>query len=179
MAQVRILHMKINVADSSSRIPFRSVTNTLEIVDTSVPWAMIGLLASLLRMPNRWNWPMFQKLHEILYNHDFPRNGKASFEAHYARVRALVPADRLLEYHVSEGWAPLCAFLGRPVPEDNNTPFINQTTEINDKLTSMHVENLKAQGKRALDICAYAALMWSVAQALWVVLERQNWFTLH
>lgn len=139
---------------------------------------MTGLLALLLRMPNRWNWPMFQKLHQILYSHDFPRNGKASFEAHYARVSALAPADRLLEYHVSEGWAPLCAFLGRPVPEDDNTPFINQTTKINDKLMNMHVGNLKEQGKRALDICAYAALMWSVAQALWVFLERQNWFTL-
>ncbi|KAJ4147151.1 hypothetical protein LMH87_001696 [Akanthomyces muscarius] len=156
----------------------KSVTNTLEVVDNSVFWATIGLFASLLRMPNRWNWPMFQKLHQVLYNHDFPRNGKASFEAHYARVRALVPADRLLEYHVSEGWTPLCAFLDRPMPEDNNTPFINQTSEINDKLMTMHMENLKAQGKRVLDICAYAALTWSVAQALRVVMERQNWITM-
>ncbi|KAM3542618.1 hypothetical protein ARSEF1564_004450 [Beauveria bassiana] len=144
----------------------QSVTRTLEVVDNSIVWAAIGLFARLLRMPNRWNWPMFQKLHQVLYDHDFPRNGKASFEAHYARVRALVPVERLLEYHVSEGWAPLCAFLGRPVPEDNDTPFINKTSEIDNKLTIMHVVNLKAQGKRVLNICVFAALTWTVARTL-------------
>ncbi|KAM3466299.1 hypothetical protein NHJ6243_001039 [Beauveria neobassiana] len=147
---------------------------TLEVVDNSIVWAAIGFFARLLRMPNRWNWPMFQKLHQVLYDHDFPRNGKASFEAHYACVRALVPAERLLEYHVSEGWAPLCAFLGRPVPGDNDTPFINKTSEINDKLTIMHVVNLKAQGKRVLDICVFAALTWTVARTLRLVMERHN-----
>jgi hypothetical protein len=35
-------------------------------------------------------------------------------------VRVAVPADRLLVYDVAEGWDPLCAFLGVPVP---GTPF--------------------------------------------------------
>ncbi|KAJ3489735.1 hypothetical protein NLG97_g5937 [Lecanicillium saksenae] len=153
----------------------KSVTDTLEVIDNSIPWAIIGIFASILRMPNRWNWPMFQKLREVLYDHDFSRNGKASFEAHYAHIRAIVPADRLLEYHVSEGWAPLCKFLDKPVPEEDDTPFINKTAEINGKLSDMHLVNLKAQGKRVLDICAYVALTWSVTKALKVVLERQIW----
>ncbi|KAG2444255.1 hypothetical protein HXX76_001012 [Chlamydomonas incerta] len=37
------------------------------------------------------------------------------FDAHYAEVR-LVPRERLLEYDVRQGWAPLCAFVGRPPP---------------------------------------------------------------
>lgn len=44
----------------------------------------------------------------------------AAFERHIADVRAHVPADRLLLYRVRDGWEPLCAFLGVPVP---TTPF--------------------------------------------------------
>ena len=42
----------------------------------------------------------------------------AAFEAHYAAVRATVPADRLLEWTVADGWGPLCAALDVPVPDD-------------------------------------------------------------
>jgi len=35
----------------------------------------------------------------------------------YARVRALVPPEQLLEFNVQQGWAPLCRFLHKPVPE--------------------------------------------------------------
>jgi hypothetical protein len=38
------------------------------------------------------------------------------YEAHNARVQAVIPAERLLVYQVTEGWAPLCDFLGVPVP---------------------------------------------------------------
>jgi hypothetical protein len=36
------------------------------------------------------------------------------------QVRETVPPDRLLVFTPSDGWAPLCAFLGVPVPD---TPF--------------------------------------------------------
>ncbi len=41
-------------------------------------------------------------------------------EAHVAAVQREVPPDRLLVFHVSEGWEPLCRFLGMEAPE---TPF--------------------------------------------------------
>jgi len=50
------------------------------------------------------------------------------YEAHNARVRATIPADRLLVYHVADGWAPLCDFLGVPVPE-GGTPKVNTREE--------------------------------------------------
>jgi hypothetical protein len=40
----------------------------------------------------------------------------AVFRRHNAAVAEHVAADRLLIYDVSQGWAPLCAFLGVPVP---------------------------------------------------------------
>ena len=38
------------------------------------------------------------------------------FKRHTEAVVAAIPADRLLVYEVSQGWEPLCAFLGVPVP---------------------------------------------------------------
>ncbi len=42
----------------------------------------------------------------------------AAFDAHYAAVRAAIPADRLLEWTVTDGWAPICAALDVPVPDE-------------------------------------------------------------
>jgi Sulfotransferase domain len=39
------------------------------------------------------------------------------FSQHNKEVTAAVPPDRLLVYDVAEGWGPLCAFLGVPVPD--------------------------------------------------------------
>ena len=36
--------------------------------------------------------------------------------AHFGRRHLDVPADRLLVFRASEGWEPLCRFLGKPVP---------------------------------------------------------------
>lgn len=44
----------------------------------------------------------------------------ARFEAHNDAVRREVPADRLLVYQITDGWQPLCEFLGAEVPD---TPF--------------------------------------------------------
>ena len=52
----------------------------------------------------------------------------AAFEAHNAAVRAAIPPERLLVYRVSEGWAPLCAFLGVTVP-DTPFPQVNSSEE--------------------------------------------------
>jgi hypothetical protein len=41
-----------------------------------------------------------------------------AFTAHNDAVKSAIPADRLLVYQVKEGWGPLCAFLGAPVPAD-------------------------------------------------------------
>jgi hypothetical protein len=42
------------------------------------------------------------------------------FNRHNDAVRREVPADKLLELNVAEGWGPLCAFLGTEIPA---TPF--------------------------------------------------------
>ena len=50
------------------------------------------------------------------------------FERHNAQVIRQIPPERLLVYEVSEGWAPLCAFLKVPIPT-GPMPKVNSTEE--------------------------------------------------
>jgi hypothetical protein len=52
----------------------------------------------------------------------------AAYERHNAAVRSTVPPNRLLEWTVTDGWAPLCDRLGLPVP-DEPFPSTNTTAE--------------------------------------------------
>ncbi len=49
---------------------------------------------------------------------DDPAAAMAAFDRHNAQVRATVPARRLLEWRAGDGWEPLCAALGVPVPDE-------------------------------------------------------------
>ena len=53
------------------------------------------------------------------------------FKAHNAAVRAELPSERLLIYSVSQGWAPLCGFLGVPIP-DVPFPHVNSAEDFHD-----------------------------------------------
>jgi hypothetical protein len=57
----------------------------------------------------------------------------ATYEANVADVIATVPADRLLVYNLGDGWGPLCAHLGVPVPEEDY-PNRNNKKEFFDRL---------------------------------------------
>lgn len=52
----------------------------------------------------------------------------AAYDAHNARVRATVPAARLLEWQPGDGWGPLCKALDLPIP-DEPFPHVNSTEE--------------------------------------------------
>lgn len=61
-------------------------------------------------------------------NFEDRQHAMAVFQAHIEAVKQTVPADRLLIYDVSEGWEPLCNFLGVPVPKDKPFPRLNDRT---------------------------------------------------
>ncbi|MGH7925764.1 MAG: sulfotransferase, partial [Candidatus Binatus sp.] len=48
------------------------------------------------------------------------------FKRHNQEVRDAIEPARLLEFDVREGWAPLCGFLGAPIP-DEPFPRLNDT----------------------------------------------------
>lgn len=63
---------------------------------------------------------MLNKFFETFFRGDFPNKGKQVYHDHVEQVRSLVPPERLLEYKISDGWGPLCQFLGEEIPD---TPF--------------------------------------------------------
>lgn len=87
-----------------------------------------------LALVSRYDWgaghyyPMLRKFFDTFFKGDFPKYGKQVFGEHYAEIRKLVPAERLLEYKVSEGWEPLCKFLGHVVPAQD-FPQSNSVSE--------------------------------------------------
>jgi Sulfotransferase domain len=52
-----------------------------------------------------------------------------AFNRHNEEVKRTIPPDRLLVYEVSQGWEPLCNFLGVPVP-DKPFPRVNSRDEM-------------------------------------------------
>lgn len=76
--------------------------------------------------------------HDVIVKTGFPmgldRDGlTAAFEAHNNAVIEAIPADRLLIFEVKQGWEPLCAFLGVPVP-DEDFPRTNHREEFWDRV---------------------------------------------
>ncbi len=51
------------------------------------------------------------------------------YQRHNRTVQQSLPSERLLTYDVAQGWEPLCAFLGVPVP-DEPFPRINAQQEL-------------------------------------------------
>ncbi|HUS42905.1 MAG TPA: sulfotransferase [Ilumatobacteraceae bacterium] len=49
----------------------------------------------------------------------------AAYDAHNAAVRSEIPPERLFEYQPGDGWAPLCAALDLPEPDE---PFPHTNT---------------------------------------------------
>jgi hypothetical protein len=68
----------------------------------------------------------------------------AAFNAHNAEVRRIVPPGRLLIYEVADGWAPLCDFLGVPVP-DGPMPHANSTDEFKAMTAGMRARAAQGQ----------------------------------
>jgi hypothetical protein len=64
--------------------------------------------------------PFFEKVvrgqfGDRMHDHDFLIE---TFKKHNAEVMNTVPKERLLAFEASQGWEPLCAFLGVPVPSE-------------------------------------------------------------
>ncbi|XHG07983.1 hypothetical protein AWENTII_011115 [Aspergillus wentii] len=55
-----------------------------------------------------WERQFVDDLVKPFYHGSVIRHGKSVYEEHCARVRGSVPADRLLEWTVEDGWEPLC-----------------------------------------------------------------------
>lgn len=65
------------------------------------------------------------------------------FQQHNETVQQIVPAERLLVYEVSQGWAPLCDFLEVPRPTDGPFPHVNDKALFQKRIAWLHAKSKK------------------------------------
>ncbi len=89
------------------------------------------------------------------------------FSEHTREVQETLPKERLLIFDVSDGWTPLCAFLGVPVPTDEPFPHINDTEAFQRLVRDQIVRNvLQFGGATAGGIAGLSALTWFVWRSI-------------
>jgi hypothetical protein len=90
---------------------------------------------------------------EMIFNRTFGNrltdrgHCQAVFARHNQVVQESIAADRLRVFDVKEGWEPLCAFLGVPVPEQEPFPRVNDTAAFQNE----EGRERRARATRALD----------------------------
>jgi hypothetical protein len=95
------------------------------IVDMCFGESLIRLLSSA-RAHVDPRWERYLKLVDKMFWSEqgtFPRGHSPDdliegFVAHNEQVKQAIPAERLLVWEVTDGWEPLCEFLGVPVPAE-------------------------------------------------------------
>jgi hypothetical protein len=75
---------------------------------------------------------------ELLDRFDDREHAKKMFIEWNEEVKRTVPRERLLVFEAKQGWAPLCEFLGVPVP-DGPFPHRNDTAEFRRRVAAMNV----------------------------------------
>jgi hypothetical protein len=103
----------------------------LTVRDAEAWWnSWIGLVRSQMDFVDTMAYlPRFAALDRMVINFErvwfriepdqyVKENAIARFHEHNQEVKAVVPPQRLLVFDVSEGWEPLCNFLGDPVPDE-------------------------------------------------------------
>lgn len=88
--------------------------------------------------PLRPWWQMARTLIlERTFGGDLSRdNALRVYAAHNAEVARVIPPGRRLDVDVAQGWGPLCAFLGVPVPQ-SPFPKTNSTDEFRARAAAM------------------------------------------
>jgi hypothetical protein len=88
---------------------------------TPPPWMASATPEHMRAMDEMWH----AMGGDLLAAPDDPEATMAAYERYLAEVRADAPAGRLLEWAPGDGWEPLCAALGVPVPDE---PFPHENS---------------------------------------------------
>lgn len=91
-------------------------------------------------------------------------NAKVIYKRHFVQIRDAVPEDRLLNFEMRDGWAPLCEFLGKDQPKEP-FPWINEQEEYARRVWEFQKQFLWSFGNWSI---SKAAPVVSVAAALWI-----------
>ncbi|TVY80468.1 hypothetical protein LSUE1_G004432 [Lachnellula suecica] len=126
-----------------------------------------------LRMLSYVSWaagmyyPMLKKFFDTFFEGDFPNKGKDVFQRHYQEVRDLVPKENLLEFKVTDGWEPLCEFLGERVPLGDKFPNVNDNSDFVSRSKRRNRMQLLNVLFRFVEMCAIISVAFFLLVILW------------
>jgi hypothetical protein len=115
----------------------------------------------------------FQIVDDVIWTGTF--DGRFTDRAHALRVFAehnrdvqeTVPGERLLVFDVKQGWAPLCAFLGVPIPEGEPFPHVNDAESFQKRIQERFAQSLiRLARPAAVGLTGLAAVLWIARRAL-------------
>lgn len=120
---------KIILTTRSAESWFKSVKSTI------IPWLEKPLLNFLQYFDGKRLGPemgMVRTAYKVICNNNYHSDiAKERYLQHNDSVRKGVAPERFLELRLGDGWEPLCAFLGVPVP-DKPYPKVNNMNEFNE-----------------------------------------------
>ena len=89
------------------------------------------------------------------------------FAEHSRDVQETVPGERLLVFDVKQGWAPLCAFLGVPIPEGEPFPHVNDAESFQQRIQERLAQSLfRLARPAAVGLAGLVTLLWIARRAL-------------
>ncbi|KAI0145445.1 hypothetical protein GGR57DRAFT_298571 [Xylariaceae sp. FL1272] len=97
--------------------------NPLSQFASRVAWYLLGIRAGYAMQKIHFGFFGVSRRDMIDEKH-----ARKAYDQYYARIRAMVPPERRLEYRMGDGWGPLCSFLGKEIPD---VPF----PRVNDRKT--------------------------------------------
>jgi Sulfotransferase domain len=98
---------------SSPEAWLKSYNETIGVVRNNNVWYFSAYLIPVTRWLKQFG-QYWETLSQERYGVPVP--SVKSYTRHNDYIRRVVPKDRLLEFEPSQGWGPLCEFLGQPVP---------------------------------------------------------------
>ncbi len=114
-------------------------------------------------------YPMLRKMFDTFFRGDFEKYGKDVFREHYEEIRRVVPPENLLEYEVSQGWEPLCRFLGQCIPSEK----FPQGNDIHSFVERTRMRNRMQACNAALRVLINVIIVVS----LWLLFAKKIFYT--
>lgn len=112
-------------------------------------------------------YPMLKKFFDTFFEGSFETTGKEVFKSHYEEVRSLVPKDNLLEFRVTDGWEPLCKFLGERVPKDSKFPNVNDNRDFVTRSRKRNRMQMMNVGVKVLETIVLIVMCLFLVSVLW------------
>ncbi|KZT50499.1 hypothetical protein CALCODRAFT_504668 [Calocera cornea HHB12733] len=139
---------------------WNSVSGTIRLV-MSVPFGILVFPVT----PGRHAWHVVRSIRRHwLRTWDLDELGPEVYTRHNAMIRELVTPEKLLEFNVKQGWAPLCQFLGVPIP---GVPFPHANER----------EEMKKNLRLAIMVgaLAWVLILGSTGVGIWAIVYLRLW----